>query len=136
MTLYFFAIDLACIYFQIQIVSKIWKLKKNVSQSEIQIILAVIFLNPLSLAGISAQNVCQIRDLLSNIMISMFLDNNPNQASKIILMAISLYIDPTSWVFIVGFSILSKNVINSAIEIASTFALSAVLMFVSGNFNE
>ena len=51
-------------------------------------------------------------------------------------MAFSLYIDPTSWVFIVGFSILSKNAINSAIEIASTFALSAVLMFVSGNFNE
>lgn len=128
-------VDLACMVLQYMIAKKVWSRKKNVSIGEIQIVITMICFNPILLVGLSVQNVCQIRDLMSYVAIYMYLDGD-NWLLSIPLQSLSLYVDPTAWIYIFGFSILTEDLKSAFIYLVSVILGCAGIMFITGDINE
>lgn len=105
------------------------------SAGEIQLILAFIFLNPIQLLCLSAQNVSQIRDLMSYIAINFFLSDYDWKLSTPLL-AVSLYVDPTAWMYIFGFSILTEDLLSAVFQLVFVVLGCGIMMFSTGNIDE
>ena len=73
-------------------------------------------------------------------MISQHLNENQNIVQSVGLMAFSLYCDPTSWVNILGFTLIKSNQISGLVKygfhLLAIFALTVVLMLFTGDLSE
>lgn len=103
-------LEVAQLGIKVAIVDRVWSSKRNVTSFEINVVMMVVFLDPLQAFNLTSHNVPPIKDLLTLICIYSYL-----WAPEVPLVGgaaaigLCLYVEPASWPMHLGFLLSSTN---------------------------
>lgn len=73
---------------------------------------------------------------MSYVTINMYISGETRQDFKILFNGLNLYIDPTSWVQHLGFSLHQNNSLKTIFETAGSLSVTLALILLSGNLTD
>ena len=132
----FVLLDLANTSIQFNILNQVWSKKQNVTGTEKNILIGLVFFSPFSLFSTSVPNMGAFKDFLTYMSIQLYVNNHEDQMLiQAIVSGLCLYIDPSSFSFFLGVLLCSEKAINPlAVFIPIATIFQQTLFF--GNLSE